>query len=494
MTALPEVDVPLRLTEWTSCGGCAAKWGASLLAELVARAAAGACDPRAARRPGAVRRRRGVPRSPTTWRCVDHRLLPAAGRRSGRLRRDRRRQRVQRRVRHGRPGGAGGQRRRLPRALPARGDRRDLRRRGARSSPRPAARWPAGTRSATRSRSSGSPCRASCIPTACSARRAPGPATCWCCRKPLGTGIALAGGTDDDKAAAIAGMRRLNRAASEALQALGDAVHAVTDVTGYGLAGHGWEMAERSGVRVVVDTPGCRCTRARSRPPSAACAPAATRATATTSQRHVDVDGRRRPREALSLRPADLRRAAGRRRSGRGRRARRRRVLAGRRRWRSASRRRSCCADDVARRRASRGPCAAQDGRRRRSVERELWDAGHDVVVGIDEVGRGAWAGPLMVGAAILPARPAGQRRPRLEDADRARAGAAVRPGRRLVRRRGRSARRRQEECDELGMAAAQRLAARRAIEALGVAPDARRRRRQVGLRRRRTCRTSRCG
>ncbi len=26
---------PLRLTEWTSCGGCAAKWGASLLADLV---------------------------------------------------------------------------------------------------------------------------------------------------------------------------------------------------------------------------------------------------------------------------------------------------------------------------------------------------------------------------------------------------------------------------------------------------------------------------
>ncbi|MGB1645260.1 MAG: selenide, water dikinase SelD, partial [Ilumatobacteraceae bacterium] len=25
----------LRLTEWTSCGGCAAKWGASLLADLV---------------------------------------------------------------------------------------------------------------------------------------------------------------------------------------------------------------------------------------------------------------------------------------------------------------------------------------------------------------------------------------------------------------------------------------------------------------------------
>ena len=25
----------LRLTEWTSCGGCAAKWGASMLADLV---------------------------------------------------------------------------------------------------------------------------------------------------------------------------------------------------------------------------------------------------------------------------------------------------------------------------------------------------------------------------------------------------------------------------------------------------------------------------
>jgi selenide,water dikinase len=74
--------------------------------------------------------------------------------------------------------------------------------------------------------------------------------------KPIGTGLALAGGTEDDKAAAIAGMRRLNRAASEELQSLRDAVHAVTDVTGYGLAGHGWEMAERGDVRVVVDTAG----------------------------------------------------------------------------------------------------------------------------------------------------------------------------------------------------------------------------------------------
>ena len=37
------------------------------------------------------------------------------------------------------------------------------------------------------------------------------------------------------------------------------------------------------------------------------------------------------------------------------------------------------------------------------AVENELWDAGHEVVVGVDEVGKGAWAGPLTVGAAVLP-------------------------------------------------------------------------------------------
>jgi selenide, water dikinase len=72
--------------------------------------------------------------------------------------------------------------------------------------------------------------------------------------KPVGTGLALAHGTPAEQAAAIAGMRRLNRAAAETLVSLAGAVHAVTDVTGYGLAGHGWEMAERSGARVVVET------------------------------------------------------------------------------------------------------------------------------------------------------------------------------------------------------------------------------------------------
>ena len=71
--------------------------------------------------------------------------------------------------------------------------------------------------------------------------------------KPLGTGLALADGSDADKAVAIAGMRTLNRVASEQLQSFGTGVHAVTDVTGYGLAGHGWEMAERSAVALVIE-------------------------------------------------------------------------------------------------------------------------------------------------------------------------------------------------------------------------------------------------
>jgi selenide,water dikinase len=71
--------------------------------------------------------------------------------------------------------------------------------------------------------------------------------------KPIGTGILLAGGADADKTSAIARMRTLNRAAAEAMSALDDPPHAVTDVTGFGLLGHAWEMAERSQVTLRLD-------------------------------------------------------------------------------------------------------------------------------------------------------------------------------------------------------------------------------------------------
>jgi len=105
------------------------------------------------------------------------------------------------------------------------------------------------------------------------------------------------------------------------------------------------------------------------------------------------------------------------------------------------------------------------------AVERQLWADGHEVVAGIDEVGRGAWAGPLTVGVAVLPCE---------------RRVYGVRDSKMLT-----EARREQlfdrvagwcrawavghaspDECDRLGMSQAQRLAARRALDQLGLTPD----------------------
>jgi selenide,water dikinase len=71
--------------------------------------------------------------------------------------------------------------------------------------------------------------------------------------KPLGTGILTTARkrdaiTEQALAPAIASMRRLNRHAARIGRDLD--VHACTDITGVGLAGHGWEMARGSGVRV----------------------------------------------------------------------------------------------------------------------------------------------------------------------------------------------------------------------------------------------------
>ncbi len=72
--------------------------------------------------------------------------------------------------------------------------------------------------------------------------------------KPLGTGViatALKRGQADEPSirAAIDSMTQLSAGAVKVLQSVkGDAVHAVTDVTGFSLVGHGHEMADLSGV------------------------------------------------------------------------------------------------------------------------------------------------------------------------------------------------------------------------------------------------------
>jgi ribonuclease HII len=105
------------------------------------------------------------------------------------------------------------------------------------------------------------------------------------------------------------------------------------------------------------------------------------------------------------------------------------------------------------------------------SRERVLWESGADVVAGLDEVGRGAWAGPIAVGAAVLP---------------RDRRVYKVRDSKMLTEaerealfdrvagwcRRWSVGTASHAECDRLGMADAQRLAARRALDGLGLEPD----------------------
>jgi selenide,water dikinase len=77
--------------------------------------------------------------------------------------------------------------------------------------------------------------------------------------KRLGTGLLVSGRRegrtpDADLAAAIDQMRTLNRTASEVLVRHG--VLGATDVTGFGLLGHGLEMARASGVRLAFRAAG----------------------------------------------------------------------------------------------------------------------------------------------------------------------------------------------------------------------------------------------
>lgn len=95
-----------------------------------------------------------------------------------------------------------------------------------------------------------------------------------------------------------------------------------------------------------------------------------------------------------------------------------------------------------------------------------------DVVAGLDEVGRGAWAGPLTIVAAVVPSN---KRIYKIRDS-------------KLLNEKEREAlfdrveswcsdwsvgHASAIECDELGMSDAQRLAAKRALEGLQQTPDA---------------------
>jgi ribonuclease HII len=106
-------------------------------------------------------------------------------------------------------------------------------------------------------------------------------------------------------------------------------------------------------------------------------------------------------------------------------------------------------------------------------VERRYWDAGDEIVCGIDEVGRGSWAGPVTV-AAVVPAdrHLTGVRDSKmLLPAERERCAVRVRGWARAIGVGHAS----HHECDELGMTAALRIAGNRALDVLaeqGFVPD----------------------
>lgn len=104
-------------------------------------------------------------------------------------------------------------------------------------------------------------------------------------------------------------------------------------------------------------------------------------------------------------------------------------------------------------------------------IERELWESGCRIVAGIDEVGRGAWAGPLTLAAVVAPRE---RKLYKVRDSKMLTAAEREVMHDRIIEWADHVsvAHATQEECDELGMSAAQKLATNRVLSGLGVAVD----------------------
>jgi ribonuclease HII len=108
-------------------------------------------------------------------------------------------------------------------------------------------------------------------------------------------------------------------------------------------------------------------------------------------------------------------------------------------------------------------------------IEQTLWQQGLKFIGGMDEAGRGAWAGPVMAALVVLPADPrigltlAGVRdSKRMTALQRARAALAIKAAA-LAWSVGQAS---SAEIDELGILPATRLAFSRAIQNANLLPD----------------------
>jgi ribonuclease HII len=104
-------------------------------------------------------------------------------------------------------------------------------------------------------------------------------------------------------------------------------------------------------------------------------------------------------------------------------------------------------------------------------LERTCWEAG-EVVAGVDEVGRGAWAGPVTYAAVVLPRC---RRIYKLRDSKLLRPDEREHLAARITSLAlgvgiGHAG---NDEIDRVGMSRAMRLAAQRAVDALPLRPDA---------------------
>lgn len=110
------------------------------------------------------------------------------------------------------------------------------------------------------------------------------------------------------------------------------------------------------------------------------------------------------------------------------------------------------------------------------SFERALRATGIRRIAGVDEAGRGAWAGPVVAGAVILPLdkRHLSQRLSGVRDSKQMTAQQRQTWDLRIreVAIAAAVGRAESEEVDALGLIAATRAAMRRALDALGLTPD----------------------
>ena len=168
------------LTSLSHGAGCGCKLSAADLRPIVAGLPAPG-RPARARRDRHLRRRRCRAPDRRPRDRADRRLLHADRRRPLLVRPDRRHQRALRHLRDGRRARLRAESRRVPARDARRESLREILRGGAgRRGWRRARRSSAGTRSTTRSPSTGSRSRASCTPTRCCATPAAGRATRWC--------------------------------------------------------------------------------------------------------------------------------------------------------------------------------------------------------------------------------------------------------------------------------------------------------------------------